>query len=140
MSAGNFHTTWTKLSCQTLVHVPIKFFPFCSSAKKIGKSSYRVFRSRMSFSRWLKMTEKRNLHNKSRLLYYQNSPPFHFIAIYFLKICHKSSKFQEKLKNWLKNLSIFFSSKLIFWWKPFILKQYEHILRWKKKSKNFMLW
>ena len=52
---------------------------------------YRVFRSAMSFSRWLKMTEKRNLHNKTRLLYYQNHPPFQFIAIDFIKIFNKCS-------------------------------------------------
>ena len=49
----------------------------------------------MTFLKRLKMTQKRNLHNKTRLPYYQNSPPFHFIAIDFIKICHKSSKFQK---------------------------------------------
>ena len=37
------------------------------------------------------MTEKQNLHNKTRLLYYQDHPPFHFIAINFLKIFNKCS-------------------------------------------------
>ena len=56
---------------------------------------YRVFRSGMSFSRWLKMTEKRNLHNKTRLLYYQNLPPFHFIAKNPIKIFNKCSKLDQ---------------------------------------------
>ena len=81
-------------------------------------SLYRVFRSGMCFSRWLKMTQKRNLHFKTRLLYYQNSPPFHFIAINFIKICHKCSKFQ---KNWkmMKKIYQFFLFKIIFLMKTF---------------------
>ena len=56
---------------------------------------YRVSQNRMSFSRQLKMPEKRNLHNKTRLFYYQYIPPFRFIANNFIKICHKGSKFQN---------------------------------------------
>ena len=52
---------------------------------------YRVFRSGMCFSRCLKMTEKRNLHYKTRLFCYQNLPPFHFIAINPVKIFNKCS-------------------------------------------------
>ena len=69
---------------------------------------YRVFRSRMSFSRWLKMTENRNLHNKTRLLYYQDHPQFHFIAINFIKIYHKCSKSQKSWKMVTKIYQIFF--------------------------------
>ena len=96
---------------------------------------YRVFRSRMSFSSCLKMTENRNLHNKTRLHFYQNSPPFYSIAINFIKICHKCSKFHKIWKNGDKNLSNFFSSKLFFQSKYFILMPYQHILRRKKKWK-----
>ena len=52
---------------------------------------YRVFRSGMCFSRCLKMTEKRNLHYKTRLFCYQNLPPFHFIAINPVKFFNKCS-------------------------------------------------
>ena len=45
----------------------------------------------MSFSRWFKITEKLNLHYKTRLLYYQDLPPFHFIAINPEKIFNKCS-------------------------------------------------
>ena len=36
------------------------------------KLIYRVFRSQRWYSRWLRITENRNLHNKTRLLFYQN--------------------------------------------------------------------
>ena len=59
--------------------------------KSKHKITYRVFRSGMCFSRCLKMTEKRNLHYKTRLFCYQNLPPFHFIAINPVKIFNKCS-------------------------------------------------
>ena len=87
-------------------------------------TTYRVFRSRMSFSSCLKMTENRNLHNKTRLQFNQNSPPFHSLAINFIKICHKCSKFHKIWKKGDKNLSNFFSSKLFFQSKYFISMPY----------------
>ena len=59
------------------------------------KANYRVFRSRMSFSRWFKITEKLNLHYKTRLLYYQDLPPFHFIAINPKKIVQQVLKLDQ---------------------------------------------
>ena len=86
----------------------------------------------MCFSRWLKMTEIRNLHNKTRLLYYRNSPPFHFIAIDLIKTCHKSSKFQNSWKIGEKIYQIFFF-KINFLVKTF---HFETILTYFKKKKK----
>ena len=75
----------------------------------------------MSFSRQLKMPEKRNLHNKTRLFYYQYIPPFRFIANNFIKICHKCSKFQNSWKIVTKIYQFFFlqnqffNENLLFW-------------------------
>ena len=52
---------------------------------------YRVSHNGMPFSRRLKMIEKRNLLVKTMLNYYQDHPPFHFIAFNFIKIFNKCS-------------------------------------------------
>ena len=101
---------------------------------------YRVSQNWMSFSRQLKMPEKRNLHNKTRLFYYQYIPPFRFVANYFIKICHKCSKFQNSWKIVTKIYQIFFlqnqffNENLLFW---------SHInIFWEAKNfwKFFMLY
>ena len=94
-------------------HMKSKSIPVCNLLKMVH-NIYRVFRSGMCFSRWLKKTEIRNLHNKTRLLYYRNSPPFHFIAINLIKICHKSSKFQNSWKIGEKIYQIFFLQNQFF--------------------------
>ena len=87
----------------------------------INGLKYRVSQNRMSFSRQLKMPEKRNLHNKTRLFYYQYIPPFRFIANNFIKICHKGSKFQNSWKIVTKIYQFFFlqnqffNENLLFW-------------------------
>ena len=52
---------------------------------------YRVFRSLMCFSIWLKMTEKLNLHNKTPWFYFHNVSPFYFIANISIKFFKNGS-------------------------------------------------
>ena len=46
----------------------------------LHSTCYRVFRSRMWLLKWLKMTEKPNINNKTKCYYNQNIPPFYFTS------------------------------------------------------------
>ena len=102
---------------------------------------YRVFRSRMSFSRRLKMAEKPNLHNKTSQYYYHKASPFCLEpknVINFFKKCSKfwNRWFNDENFSKRKNSSskVVFSSKIRFmkkkttfeekriFWKIFIIK------------------
>ena len=87
--------------------------------------------------RHVKMTEIQIAHNKIRLLYYLNSPPFHFIAINFIKIYHKCSKSQKSWKMVTKIYQIFFLQNH-FLNQNILFRCHINIFWEEKKMKNFV--
>ena len=92
---------------------------------------YRVFRSRSSFSRRLKMTGKPNLHNKTSQYYYHKVSPFCLESKKFIKFFNKYSKFWI---SWFNDENF---SKIFLFFKSSFFLQIGDLWRKKLLLKNF---